>query len=373
MLHNILYIIILLTVPIFYFLIFIASTIWGKELNLNRTDIQQNELPKITVIIPTFNEDKIIAKKINEILAQDYSKDKLEILIIDESIDQTPIIVKKYEKTFPNIVKLIRNNTGERMGLAISLNNGYNLASGDIIIKSDCDAKIKQRNAFQEFATFLSKRNIGAVTSRIVSEINGESNYRDLITKIQIMESNLDSTIIGNMIAFKKNQFTPIDPKSLADDTEILVQIRRKGYRTVIIPQITVEEPRPLDPLQNIKQRSRRAQGIIIVLLKNIKMVFNPKYGKYGFFVFPLNIFLILLSPIILSAYSLFFLYLISSNLLFTLLILAIIGIYLTKIIFFPAIVITPFDSFVHSQICCFIGIIRVLTLSSTGIYQKMR
>lgn len=292
----------MLTDILIWIIIFIISVyvivatiifIYGKR----RINIMKdyNYRPTVTVFIPTYNEERNIARKLDELLRQSYPIN--EILVIDCSNDRTPEIVSEYARYHPNI-KLVRQNT--RIGMARTLNQAIDTATGDILVKTDADTYIFSDDAIKEVIACFGDPNIGAVTvSRINNKIDMEDKYAKFLTIIQIAESNIDSTVIGmnSILAFRRSVMVKVDPESMAEDTEELVRIRRKGYRTIIEPSVITEEEIPMNMRLRRIQKDRRAEGIIRVLLNNIDMLFNPLYNKYGMLVLPLEFFVLIVSP----------------------------------------------------------------------------
>ena len=80
----------------------------------------------MSVVIATHNEEKIISKKIENILASNYPIDKIEIVLVDDSNDSTPQIIDECSKKYSNI-RLIRFN--ERMGYSPSMVAGVKAAN----------------------------------------------------------------------------------------------------------------------------------------------------------------------------------------------------------------------------------------------------
>jgi cellulose synthase/poly-beta-1,6-N-acetylglucosamine synthase-like glycosyltransferase len=78
--------------------------------------------------------------------------------------------------------------------------------------------------------------------------------------------------------------------------------IRKKGYRTIVNESVKAEEEIPDNFALRRKQRDRRAQGIIKAMMKNKEIFYNRKFGKYGSIVFPMELFIIGLSPFFLMA-----------------------------------------------------------------------
>lgn len=250
----------------------------------------------ISIIIPTYNEKLLIGKKLENIFKMEYPQELIEIVIIDSSTDRTPEIIKEYQKKYANI-NLIRQ---ERSGLATALNTAYATAQNDIIIKTDCDSML-EKDALRKVSSDFTDPEIGGVTGKqiVINESKVEVGYRSLQSRVQIAESWVDSTIIfhGPFSAYRKNLIKPIDPDSLADDSELAIKVRKQGYRTVIDPEILFYEASQSAFFKRRMQKDRRGKGLIRLLLRHKDMLFNPKYGSYGNIVLPMNYFMMILSP----------------------------------------------------------------------------
>ncbi len=93
-----------------------------------------SSFPLATVIVPCLNEERHIADCLGSIVANDYPKDKLEILVVDGmSEDKTREIIKSKGEQF-SVIKLFDN---PRVITPAAMNIGIQNAKGDIIIKMD--------------------------------------------------------------------------------------------------------------------------------------------------------------------------------------------------------------------------------------------
>lgn len=255
---------------------------------------------RVSIVIPTYNEENTIIKKLDNTLCLNYPREDIEIVISDSSNDRTMELIEEYFSQDRG-VRLILHHEDERRGVSYADNVGFSLATGDIILRTDADVLL-DGDALSHAIDSFRDGNVGCVTGRPYSLGSGrEKKYRNINTKIQILESRIDSTLIahGPFTAFRRELFIPIDEDSLADDSEISIKIRKQGYRCILNPEIifyekTSEEGRG-------EQKVRRASGMIRLLWRNKALLFNPKYGKYGMIIFPFNFFVMIVLPILLS------------------------------------------------------------------------
>lgn len=264
--------------------------------------IKNENKPTVSIVIPTYNEELLIGKKLDNIFELEYPHELIEVVIIDSSTDNTPEIIRNYQKKYNNI-RLIDER--ERAGLATALNKAYAAAKNQIVVKTDCDSFL-HKDALLHMAANFADPEVGGVCGKqvVINKSKVEEGYRSIQSKLQIVESWLDSTIIfhGPFSAYRKELIVPIDPASLADDSELAVKIRKQGYRTIIDPDIMFYEASQSRFFKRRMQKDRRGKGLIRLLLQHKDVLFNPKYGKYGLVVFPMNYFMMIVSPYLLLA-----------------------------------------------------------------------
>ena len=95
-------------------------------------------MPKISVIIPCYNQEKYIAEAIESVLAQTF--ESFEIIVVnDGSKDQSLEIIKSYTSKYPNKISCIDQ---ENQGVIASRNNAITQAKGEYIFPLDGDDKI---------------------------------------------------------------------------------------------------------------------------------------------------------------------------------------------------------------------------------------
>ena len=116
----------------------------------------------LSVICPIYNEEKYIAKCIDSILEQDYSKDDLEVIFVDGmSKDRTREIVAEYTEKYP-FIRLIDNP--DRI-VPPAMNKGIMASKGDVIMRLDAHATYASNyfSALVKALKELDADNVGAV------------------------------------------------------------------------------------------------------------------------------------------------------------------------------------------------------------------
>jgi len=124
------------------------------------------QLPKVTVIIPAYNEGAMVEKSINAVAASDYPAGKLEIICIDDgSKDDTWSYISRAQRRFPKLVKAVQfpRNRGKKAGLYA----GFTQGKGDIFVTIDSDSVIEKDTLRHIVAPMMHDPQIGAVAGNV--------------------------------------------------------------------------------------------------------------------------------------------------------------------------------------------------------------
>jgi succinoglycan biosynthesis protein ExoA len=204
-------------------------------------------IPAITVVLPVRNEAEYIGLCLDAVIAQDYPKDKLEILVVDgRSTDATREIVARYSETHPYIL-LVDNP--EKNTIA-ALNIGIQNARGEIIVRVDGHCRLEPDYLSQCVQTLETDAadNVGGLmrpvgksyvqqavalaTSTIFGLGWGKVHYQE-------KEQYTDTVYLG---AFRKCLFDKIglyDPEmSYNEDNELNFRIIQHGGKVLLSPKI---------------------------------------------------------------------------------------------------------------------------------------
>ena len=248
-----------------------------KEVRFQAVGI--GELPKISLIVPTKNEDLVIKRCLDGILDLDYPKDKLEVIVVDgNSNDETCKICSEYSKQHPNMIKIIVEKKSK--GKPAALNLGLSVSTGEIVGLFDADSLPKQ-DALNKVVSYFNDKKIVAVQGRTTS-LNEKSNA---LTRVIAMEEkawfqmllsgreklHLFVPLNGSCQFVKRSVLMDVggwDENSLTEDVELAVRLVEKNHVIKYAPDVCSgqESPNRLGSL--FEQRMRWYRGYMETALK---------------------------------------------------------------------------------------------------------
>ncbi len=309
----------------------------------------KNQMPKISLIIPAYNEGKTIGKSINSFLESEYPN--LEVIVVnDGSRDNTLEVLKKEFLLFPihlkpvgslpyeTLIRIYKSQKYDNLlvidklngGKADALNCGINFAKGEKLCFVDADVILPKESLIRLVFPHLNEKETVATGGFIrlrnncmVSSYSCEIKIPEkTVERIQILEylrafslgragwdmingeviisgayGLFDSKIVREIGGFQRF--------SIGEDMEIVVRIhkhlkkQKKKYKILIVPDAIcwTEAPDSFNDL--FRQRKRWQKGLLTTILLHKDLLFNPKYGIIGLFVFPYFLLFELLSPFI--------------------------------------------------------------------------
>lgn len=235
--------------------------------------------PSVTLLISAFNESQVIAAKLDNALALEHPRDRLEIMVIsDGSEDGTDEIVRQYSDRG---VRLLRQEP--RMGKTAGLNLGVSEAHGEILVFSDANA-MYQPDAVRRLVRHFSNAKVGYVVGNAryyekgteSSSAQSEGLYWKLETYLKKKESVFASVVGGDgaIYAIRRELYSPLLPTDINDFLNPL-QIVTRGYSGVFEPAAVCYE----EAAENFGQEYRRKVRIIsrsLNALRRVPEVLDP-------------------------------------------------------------------------------------------------
>lgn len=269
--------------------------------------------PFVSVIVPAYNEEKVIGRTIESLLASDYPK--FEIIVVDDgSSDATFETASSFSG---HRVSVYRKENG---GKAEALNFGWRHAAGEIIVGLDADTIFKPQTIGALAARFADRR-IGAIAgnAKVGNRVN-------LVTRWQALEyvtsQNLDrrafsslnciTVVPGSVGAWRRDiveRLGGFSSETLAEDQDLTIRVRKLGY-DIGYEENAVGLTEAPDSLRALaKQRFRWSFGTLQCMWKHRDALLNPKYGALGFIAMPNVLIFQVLFPLISPLMDLMFLW----------------------------------------------------------------
>ncbi len=275
--------------------------------------------PHVTVLITAYNEEKAIARKLENTLAIDYPADKLEILVAsDGSTDRTDEIVKEFAGRG---VKLFRQEG--RKGKTYTQNKAVESARGEIILFSDATTDY-QTDVLREITPNFADKTVGCVAGKLIYVDDSKSNvgkgaqsYWNYETFLKESESRACSLIgaSGCLYAVRKSAYEPMYPEACSDFL-ICTIVYAQGLRSVYEPKAVCLEATNQKSDKEMQMRVRVISQTFTDLWRNRRMMNPLRSGFYAVqllshkvfrYSVPLFLLLTFISSFVLAFHSLFF------------------------------------------------------------------
>lgn len=260
--------------------------------------------PEISVLIPVHNEEETIEKKLENVAAVSYPKDKMEVLVVDDASEDRTLerASEVIGRGLGFEVKIVQ--PGSRCGKAAALNAALKSVSKDLVIVSDADT-FWPSDVLEKALPYLADSSVGAVTGHGVNRqsdeswvTRGEDEYLQLASIVRLGESKVNSTIRfeGGFCAFKREAFEKFDCESGSDDSGTALDVVQHRYRTIMAPDVVFYTSFPTSISGKLRVKVRRANQLISLWLKCLKLMFSGKLLLSKRIVLP-NVFMFLVNP----------------------------------------------------------------------------
>ncbi|TRO54608.1 glycosyltransferase family 2 protein [Candidatus Bathyarchaeota archaeon] len=276
--------------------------------NFKRKNRELKTFPRISLIVPAYNEKKTIRSCVESLQALNYPN--YEVVVVDDGSTDHTLEEISHNKG----IKIIHQ---ENQGKPKALNNGIKASTSEIIVTVDADTTL-DKNALGKIAErFASDGRLGAVAGNV--KVNPErklmnavqsAEYATGINLIRKGQSVLGCVMIvpGPIAALKREAVEKVgcfSDDTFAEDFDITVKILKAGYRVEYEEKSLAYTDAPKNTEDLIKQRRRWHRGMIQVLDKHKDMYLNRKYGLSGVFGIP-NLWLDAFSPFLNIGFLLF-------------------------------------------------------------------
>jgi len=274
-------------------LLLCGLAVWQKLSRREDPPVGEAATALVTVLIPAFNEEKVIVSTVEGILASDHAN--MEVLVIDDgSKDHTAYIVKSHFMREPRVGVISVPNGGKANALNIGLKNAH----GEIVVALDADTHFN-RDTISRLVRWFSDPRVGAVAgnAKVGNRVN-------MITRWQALEyivaQNLErralsaigvlTVVPGAVGAWRRSVLDELGgfpADTLAEDQDLTIAIQTRGYRVRFDSGAIAWTEAPATVRALAKQRFRWAYGTLQCLWKYRGITFSPSHGELGMVALP--------------------------------------------------------------------------------------
>ncbi|HEY4526492.1 MAG TPA: glycosyltransferase [Candidatus Paceibacterota bacterium] len=250
-------------------------------------------LPAVAIVVPSFNEAQTISGTISSLLALQYPKDKLEIIVVDDgSTDDTLSVAKRFESD-SRVRVFYKENGGKHTAMNFALSR----TSAELIGCLDADSEVAPE-ALRAIVSVFEDKKVAAATPGIHVK-----DPKTLLQKMQNVEYRLS---LFNRFAFaaKGSTFITPGPFSLfrtaivrqlgawrhahsTEDMEMALRIQAAGFLIANVPEAIVHTTTPSTLPTLFRQRVRWTYGWLRNAIDYRYMFGNHAYGNLGLIILP--------------------------------------------------------------------------------------
>ncbi|MBI2144060.1 glycosyltransferase family 2 protein [Candidatus Woesearchaeota archaeon] len=255
--------------------------------------------PRVSVIVPAFNEESSLEKTARSVLALDYPKGLLELIIVDDgSRDRTLAVAEKIRKSALKEGRRVIVLSQENQGKWKAMNSGISASFGEFVACLDADSTVKP-DALVKMLPYFAGEDIAVVLPMLHVDSPG-----NLLQKVQWHEYVINMfyrKVAGflNCIHVAPGPFSLYRKSILlriggfreghkTEDLEICLRLQSLGYRILQITEAEVYTETPSKLREFYRQRLRWNLGSTLNIIDYKGMLFNTKYGDFGVFQLPI-------------------------------------------------------------------------------------
>jgi cellulose synthase/poly-beta-1,6-N-acetylglucosamine synthase-like glycosyltransferase len=284
----------------FQILLFV-SLFENKKKIKGEKNLSISRYPSVTIAVPCWNESSTIGGTIESLMALDYPKDKLHIIVVDNnSTDNTQEIVESFRKKYPNNIEVLLET---KQGKHHAVNKALELSKSELFGCLDADSFVASNALATIVGYFEHNSEAMAVTPCIHIR-----NPKTFIQRMQAIEylmgvflrkafGSLDAIQVtpGPFSIFKREEvFGSLGGYKKAhntEDFEITLRMHKNHLKIMNSHKALVYTVGPASAKGFFYQRLRWARGFLENALDYRELFFKKKYGNFGMFTLPMAFF----------------------------------------------------------------------------------
>lgn len=251
-----------------------------------------DEKPTVTVMIVAHNEQMVIKDKLENVITNDYPKEKIKYLIAsDNSTDQTNTLVEEFILIHKDI-PITLYSSKQHKGKTNAQNEAQKLVDTDILIMTDANSMF-QKNSISELVSSFSSEDIVYVCGALIytntenPTANSESSYWDSELQMRLIESNIRTITAGNgaIYACRNKEYIDIPPIE-CHDSSMPYYYGMNNKRAIFNEKALAFEKAGECTEDEYKRKVRMNRVILMHIKKGLAAMNFFKHGWFSYFYF---------------------------------------------------------------------------------------
>lgn len=281
-----------------FFEVFLLVTFLSEPARERRARARATHTPDVAVIVPCWNEEDTIQGTVDSLLALDYPKDKLQIVLVDDgSTDSTPAVMDSYAGN-PQITVIHKENGGKHTAMNLGIEQA---TKAEFVGCLDADSYVAH-DALREIIAYFDDPKVAAVTAAMSVwdpktwlERMQNADYIHGITLRHVV-SSLNGLYVtpGPFSFYRRNMILEVggfQEGYKTEDLEMALRLQNAGYILENAPRARVYTKTPKTVRGLVKQRTRWTTGFLRNALYDYNhMIGSRKYGTLGLLMLPLGL-----------------------------------------------------------------------------------
>jgi cellulose synthase/poly-beta-1,6-N-acetylglucosamine synthase-like glycosyltransferase len=246
-----------------------------------------SEWPSVTITVPVYNEQVVIRRTIDQLLAVDYPPERRRIIVIsDASTDGTDDVVREYAGRGVELLRLEK-----RSGKTAAENAVAGMVSGEIVVNVDATTRILPQSLKPLIRVFQDPM-VGVASGRDVSagaanpdDLNsGETGYVGYEMWVRAQETRVGSIVgvSGCFYAIRRSLYENHFPESLSRDFGCVLSARQRGYRAVSVDEAVCIVPRTSSLQAEFRRKIRTMQRGLKTLWFKRRLLDPIRFGGFA-------------------------------------------------------------------------------------------
>jgi cellulose synthase/poly-beta-1,6-N-acetylglucosamine synthase-like glycosyltransferase len=281
-----------------FFEVFLLVTFLSEPARARRAQTLSTKTPQVAVIVPCWNEEDTIKGTVDSLLALDYPKDKLTIVLVDDgSTDNTAKVMDTFIGN-PQITVIHKENGGKHSAVNLGIEKS---PQAEFVGCLDADSFVAP-DALREIIGYFDDPKVAAVTAAMSVhdpktwlEKMQHVDYIHGITMRHVISSLNGLYVTPGPFSFYRRstilELGGFQKGHNTEDLEMALRIQRGGYLIENAPRARVYTKTPTTVRGLIKQRTRWTTGFLRnVIYDYADLIGNPKFGTLGLIMLPLGL-----------------------------------------------------------------------------------